>query len=79
MEINEKLEKIVNEESKKDIRLGRIALTTVGYGIVGSLFEDFEVIAPLTASIGFGASLYDELKQEGMNLTWPAGGIFVGI
>jgi len=75
---DKKLETIVDTESKKDIRLGRIALTTVGYGIVGAFFDDATVIAPLTAAIGFSASLYDELKQKGMNLVWPAAGIFVG-
>lgn len=73
-----KLENTITAESKKDIRLGRIAITTLGYGFVGAFFVNDTVIAPLTASLGLGASLYDEFKQKGMNLVWPAAGILVG-
>jgi len=73
-----KLEDVVTTENKKDIRLSRIALATLGYGFVGAFFVEDTVIAPLTASIGLGASLYDELKQKGMNLVWPAAGILAG-
>ncbi len=72
------LDTIVADTAKKDIKLGRIALTTLGYGVVGALFDDATVIAPITAAMGLGLSLYDELKHTGMNLVWPALGIFTG-
>jgi hypothetical protein len=75
---DKELENIVKTEDRKDIRLGRIALTTLGYGVVGAFFDDATVIAPLTAAVGLGASMYDEFKQNGMNLVRPAAGIFVG-
>ena len=64
--------------SRKSLDLGRIALTTIGYGMVGSLFNNPDIVAPITASIGFSWSLYDEYKHEGMNLFAPAVGIVLG-
>ncbi|MEK6845447.1 MAG: hypothetical protein AABY26_01705 [Nanoarchaeota archaeon] len=75
---DKKLENIVNTESEKDIRLGRIALTTLGYGFVGAMFDDAHVVAPLTAAIGLSASVYDEVKKRGMDLFWPGMGMLVG-
>jgi len=69
---------IVGAKDENDINLERIALTTLGYGLLGTLFEDDTIMAPLTATIGLGASMYDEFKQKGMNLVTPAAGIFVG-
>jgi len=65
-------------EQRTDISLGRVALTTLGYGFVGCLFDDATIVAPLTATVGLAAVVYDEVKQKGMNLIWPAAGIFVG-
>jgi hypothetical protein len=78
-----KLETIVNKEDikkdgKKNISLTRIALTTIGYGVAGCVFNNPEVVAPATAAIGLGLSIYDEVKQRGMDLTWPAAGFFAG-
>jgi len=76
---NKELEHIVEENiNRRDIRLGRIALTTIGYGLIGALFDDAIVIAPMTAAVGLGLSLYDEIKQTGMKLRYPAAGIFFG-
>lgn len=74
------LEDIVAAENKKDISLRRIALVTLCYGTAGALIghEHAYVIAPATALIGAGASVYDEVKKRGMNLFWPGMGMLVG-
>ena len=72
------LDTIVESTTPKNINLGRIALSTFGYGVVGALFDDATVVAPITAAMGLGLSLYDEIKHTGMNLVWPALGIFTG-
>ena len=64
---NNELENIVKKEGKKDINLGRIALTTLGYGIIGCFFNDSETIAPITAAFGCTLAVYDEVKQKGLN------------
>ncbi len=78
--VDDKLEDIVAAENKKDISLGRIALVTLSYGTAGALIghEHAYVIAPATALIGAGASVYDEVKKKGMNLFWPGMGMLVG-
>ena len=60
------------------MNLERIAWTTLGYGIAGSLFEQGFIIAPLAAGIGLAASIYDETKQKGLNLATPAISAIVG-
>lgn len=75
------LENKLNLEKKsddKEIDLGRIGYTTLGYGILGALYPNPEIVAPLASMIGLGASTYDELKDKNINLATPAIGAFTG-
>ena len=64
--------KLDQKTQKKDMDLGRIALTTLGYGLVGSLAPDPDIIVPLSATIGLAASTYDEIKVKNLDLSTPA-------
>jgi len=72
------LEAIATKKPRKNISLGRIAFATLGYGLVGSFFNEPEIVAPVMAAVGCAASIYDEVKQKGLDLSYPAMGIFVG-
>ncbi len=55
-----------------------MVITTWGYGVIGACFKNAVIIAPLTATIGLAASIYDEVKKKGMDLSLPGMGILMG-
>ena len=58
----------------KSIDLTRVALTTIGYGLIGSLCDNTVPIA----AVGCGAVVYDEITHKGMDMFVPAVSIGVG-
>ncbi|RMD58310.1 hypothetical protein D6825_01265 [Candidatus Woesearchaeota archaeon] len=79
---DETLEKRVRGNEASDFEdgldLGRIALTTIGYGLAGSLFPNPSITAPAGAAIGCIASVYDEAAKRGLDLFTPAVGGIIG-
>ena len=66
-----------NLESKiknsQEVNLERIAGTTIGYGLIGTLFSpNPEYTGPIGAVMGCGLSIYSELKNKDLNLSTPA-------
>lgn len=66
------------EINNKKIDLERISYTTIGYGLVGTLYPNPEITAPIAGLIGCAASVYDEVKDKKLNLTTPAISTIVG-
>ena len=64
--------------SSRRLRWGRIAKVTLGYGLIGATLGLPAALLGLTMAGGFGLSLYDEISGKGMNLGYPAAGLFLG-
>lgn len=64
--------------SSRRLRWGRIAKVTLGYGLIGATLGLPAALLGLTMAGGFGLSIYDEVRDKGMNLGYPAAGLFLG-
>lgn len=71
-------EKLGQKIQKNDLNLGRIAWTTIGYGLAGSFAPNPNIFIPASAAIGCAASIYDEVKEKGLDLYTPAMAALVG-
>ncbi len=60
-----------------NIDLKKLAFTGIGYGLVGALFDDRNLVIPLMSSIGVCMSFIDDIKYK-VNLMDPAIGIAMG-
>src|SRR3989339_1351583 len=71
---------MTSEQGKNlgNIDLERVIGTTIGYGIIGSFFPDSHAVAPTLAVTGLALSIYDELKQTGLDLARPIWGAALG-
>lgn len=70
------LENIIKKPA--NMALGRIGWNSLWSGLLGSFFQPTPYSTLAGAAAGFSLTLYDELTNKNMNLSYPFWGVAIG-